>query len=91
MRLDEAAATVTADSHGNWKVVLPPVKADGKSHRLVVRGKNEIVVDDILIGDVWLGSGQSNMEMGITLLRQGGKGSSPRHGNRRSGCCSCRE
>jgi sialate O-acetylesterase len=43
------------------------VKADGKAHHMTVSGKNKIELDDILIGDVWLGSGQSNMEMGITM------------------------
>ena len=66
MRLDEAVARATADSQGHWIVALPAVKADGKTHVLAVRGNNEIVLTDILIGDVWLGSGQSNMEMGIT-------------------------
>ena len=66
VRLDEAVARATADSQGHWIVVLPAVKADGKTHVLAVRGNNEIVLTDILIGDVWLGSGQSNMEMGIT-------------------------
>jgi sialate O-acetylesterase len=66
VRLDEAVATATADSQGNWTALLPAVKADRRTHRLSVRGKNEIVFTDILIGDVWLGSGQSNMEMGIT-------------------------
>ena len=45
--------------------MLPAVKADGKAHRMTVSGKNKIELDDLLIGDVWLGSGQSNMEMGL--------------------------
>ena len=67
VKLDEATATAKADSKGNWKVVLPAVKADGKAHSMTVSGKNKIELDDILIGDVWLGSGQSNMEMGIGM------------------------
>jgi sialate O-acetylesterase len=69
VRLDDAAATATADARGDWRVVLPAVKADGKTHRMTVSGKNKIELDDILIGDVWLGSGQSNMEMGIAACR----------------------
>jgi sialate O-acetylesterase len=65
VKLDKAAATANADALGNWKVVLPAVKADGKVHSMTVSGKNKIQLGDILIGDVWLGSGQSNMEMGI--------------------------
>ena len=67
VKLDEATATAKADAQGNWKVVLPAVKADGKAHRMTISGKNKIELDDILIGDVWIGSGQSNMEMGIAV------------------------
>ena len=65
VKLDEATATAKADAQGNWKVVLPAVKADGKAHRMTVSGKNKIELDDILIGEVWIGSGQSNMEFGL--------------------------
>jgi sialate O-acetylesterase len=33
---------------------------------MTVSGKNKIELNDILIGDIWIGSGQSNMEMGIS-------------------------
>jgi len=59
--LDKTKVSAKADAQGNWKVVLPAIKADGKARRMTVRGKNKIELDDILIGDVWLGSGQSNM------------------------------
>ena len=65
VKLDEATATAKADAQGNWKVVLPAVKADGKAHSMTVSGKNKIELDDILIGEVWIGSGQSNMEFGL--------------------------
>ena len=65
VKLDEAAATAKADPQGDWKVVLPAVKADGKAHAMTISGKNKIELDDILIGDVWIGSGQSNMEFGL--------------------------
>ncbi|HEY5316072.1 MAG TPA: sialate O-acetylesterase [Pirellulales bacterium] len=62
VRLDDQTAETTTDAAGNWQVKLSPVAADGKSHRLVVKGKNSIELEDILYGEVWLGSGQSNME-----------------------------
>ena len=65
VKLDEATATTKADAQGNWKVVLPAVKADGKAHAMSINGKNKIELDDILIGDVWVGSGQSNMEWAL--------------------------
>ena len=67
VKLDEATAATKADAQGNWKVVLPAVKADGKAHSMTVSGKNKLELHDILIGDVWLGSGQSNMLMGMTV------------------------
>ena len=48
-----------ADKQGNWKVELPAIKAGGPFSMKV----NEIEIHDILIGDVWLCSGQSNMEL----------------------------
>ena len=53
--------TTTADANGHWKVVLPALQADGKTHSLTITGKNKIDLQDILIGEVWIGSGQSNM------------------------------
>lgn len=52
----------TADADGRWKVSLPAMRADGKAHSLTVAGNNTITLEDILIGEVWVGSGQSNME-----------------------------
>jgi sialate O-acetylesterase len=52
----------TGDSLGDWSVFLPPEGAGGP-YRLEVAGTNKIVLDDVLIGDVWFASGQSNMEM----------------------------
>ena len=51
-----------ADEQGSWRVVLPAMKADQRARRMVIRGKNTIVLDDILVGEVWVASGQSNME-----------------------------
>ena len=65
VRLDDATVTAKADPQGDWKVVLPAVKADGKAHSMTVSGKNKIELDDILIGDVRIGSGQRNMEFGL--------------------------
>ena len=70
VKLDDAAVKATADGQGNWKVVLPAMKADGKAHRMTISGKNKIELEDILIGEVWMGSGQSNMEMGIGMVHK---------------------
>ena len=65
VKLDDATTTAKADPQGDWKVTLPPLKADGKAHGMTISGKNKIELDDILIGDVWIGSGQSNMEFNL--------------------------
>lgn len=66
-------ATTKADANGKWKVYLPPMKSDGKSHVLSVisqepgsdaAGASDY--DGIMLGEVWLGSGQSNMEWPMT-------------------------
>ena len=50
----------TASSDGHWSLEFPEMKAGGP-YTLKVSGKNDIQLEDILIGDVWLCSGQSNM------------------------------
>jgi sialate O-acetylesterase len=51
----------TASAEGKWEVKLPKMKAGGP-YSMTVSGKNSIEIKDILIGDVWLCSGQSNMQ-----------------------------
>ncbi|TWU10597.1 hypothetical protein Poly21_45030 [Allorhodopirellula heiligendammensis] len=62
VRFRDAAATTQADDHGRWQVELPAMDATAQPQTLVVKGNNTIEVSDILIGEVWLCSGQSNME-----------------------------
>ena len=51
----------TADAEGDWSVTLPELKAGGP-YTMQIKGSNEITINNIMIGDVWLCSGQSNME-----------------------------
>jgi len=60
-------ASATASSTGNWEVFLPPMTAGGP-FEMNVRGANELVVHDVLVGEVWVGSGQSNMELSMTRV-----------------------
>ncbi len=53
--------TASANDIGKWSVSLPASEAGGP-FELVIEGRNRIVLDDILVGDVWIASGQSNME-----------------------------
>lgn len=60
-------AKTQADDKGNWQVSLKTGMAGGP-HRLTIQGHNKIVLDDILFGEVWIGSGQSNMEMPLVKV-----------------------
>ncbi|MHB8972189.1 MAG: sialate O-acetylesterase [Pirellulaceae bacterium] len=57
-------ADATADARGEWQLSLPPLAAGGP-HTVTVRGTNTIELTNVLVGEVWVCSGQSNMEMGI--------------------------
>ena len=54
----------TADAQGRWTLRLAPLSAGGP-HTLTVQGANTLSLKDILIGEVWLCSGQSNMAMKV--------------------------
>ena len=54
--------SATADAGGQWRVTLDPLPADKTPQILNVRGENEVVFTNVLVGEVWLCSGQSNME-----------------------------
>lgn len=53
-----------ADNSGNWIIKLNKLKAGGP-HTMEIKGKNTIYIKNILIGDVWVCSGQSNMELSM--------------------------
>lgn len=60
--LNNAVADAKSDSDGRWKISLPAMKAGGP-YELVVKGDGEErVVKDVYLGEVWLASGQSNMD-----------------------------
>lgn len=51
----------TADAKGNWMVKLDALKAGGPDTMTI----NTLTLEDVLVGEVWVGSGQSNMQMGV--------------------------
>lgn len=59
--LGEQSQTTTADAQGNWQVMLEAMPATSEPLEMTVKGNNEISVKDILVGEVWICSGQSNM------------------------------
>jgi sialate O-acetylesterase len=68
--LATAKQSVQANERGEWKTELPPLKAGGP-YTLSVSGSSTVQCDDVMVGEVWLCSGQSNMEMGIGGARDG--------------------
>ncbi len=57
------SATTGAD--GKWMVRLDPIKSD-QPVEMTIAGKNSITIKDVLIGEVWLASGQSNMDFSVS-------------------------
>ncbi|GHS98630.1 9-O-acetylesterase [Bacteroidia bacterium] len=62
-----SAYKTVADKDGNWEIQLPPQKAGGP-YTMTLQASNTLTVKDILIGDVWICSGQSNMETPISRV-----------------------
>ncbi|MCK8490593.1 sialate O-acetylesterase [Spirosoma sp. RP8] len=63
--------TVKAGKEGKWKVLLDPMEAGGP-YQLTVKGKtNAVSFDDVLLGEVWVCSGQSNMEWPLQAATNG--------------------
>lgn len=54
----------TAGEGGKWQVTLKPLSAGGP-HTLVIDGKNKLELTDVLVGEVWICAGQSNMEWSV--------------------------
>lgn len=57
-----------ADKNGNWQVVFRALQATNVPQKIVISGTNTIELENILIGEVWLCSGQSNMEYAMRKL-----------------------
>ncbi|MEO6527432.1 MAG: sialate O-acetylesterase [Gemmatimonadaceae bacterium] len=64
--LDQRTRSTTADRTGAWTITFPPLPAGGP-HALTVRSaRDSVVLRDLLVGDVWIASGQSNMEFTVS-------------------------
>ena len=61
----------TAGPDGRWSVQLAPMPASAMGTDLVVAGTNTFTLHDVVVGEVWLASGQSNMEWPLSLARNG--------------------
>ena len=70
VKLSNSEATTEAKD-GKWRVYLPKLKAGGP-HSLTVKGSNELTRTNVLVGEVWICSGQSNMEWAMAQSFQPG-------------------
>lgn len=61
VQINGVSKTVVCDEHGKWKVLFPPMEAGGPYTLKISDGTKQILIEDVLIGDVYLCSGQSNM------------------------------
>ena len=64
LHFNHQTKSVTADNNGKWRINLDKESAGGP-YQLVVKGKETITFNNVLVGEVWVCSGQSNMEMPI--------------------------
>ncbi|HVU22934.1 MAG TPA: sialate O-acetylesterase [Opitutus sp.] len=63
------SVSATADADGIWILCLPPQPASAAPAELIVAaGRERLTVHDVVVGEVWLASGQSNMEMPVSRL-----------------------
>ncbi len=64
IRFIDSTYHTRADSTGAWHIVLPELKAGGP-YEMKIQASNMITISDMLVGDVWVCSGQSNMELSM--------------------------
>lgn len=63
VKLAGQTVKTTADDNGNWSVKVNALKASSKPVKFAISGrKNKVVLSNVLVGEVWLAGGQSNME-----------------------------
>ncbi len=65
--LGDNRATAQTDTSGRWQVELPPMPASKTPATITIQGSNTIEIKDVLVGEVWLCSGQSNMEWTVAI------------------------
>lgn len=68
VKLGTVEGAATADAEGNWSVKLCVPKA-GVAGEMTIAGKNTITIKNVAVGEVWLASGQSNMEMSVQAAK----------------------
>lgn len=65
--LGRVSVSAVAKEDGTWRVDLPARKADGEKYTLRVKGSSTLSFSNVVLGEVWLASGQSNMNRGVKI------------------------
>ncbi|PTS90104.1 hypothetical protein DBR27_22000 [Flavobacterium sp. HMWF030] len=72
VHFNKQTKTTQADKNGKWTIKLAAEKAGGP-FELIITGKNKIIIKDVLVGEVWICSGQSNMEFQVSKTKNAEK------------------
>ena len=69
------SASARTDDKGNWRVTLPEIDADGRPHTLLVKSSSgsTVSVENVLVGEVWLCTGPSNIQWALRRCKNGEK------------------
>ena len=66
----QTKTAIAGGAKGKWMVKLDPMKASATPRVMTIKGKREIELTDVLVGEVWLATGQSNMEFNLSKLHE---------------------
>jgi len=70
VKFNGQSVSARASRDGRWMVKLAPLKAGGPFD-MIIKGKTSIILKNVLVGEVWICSGQSNMELPVSRIRDG--------------------
>jgi len=70
VEIGDSSATATAGADGRWQTQIQPPPAGGP-YTVKISGRQSVELHDVLVGDVWICSGQSNMQFGLAQARNG--------------------
>ena len=68
---DRIVVSAKTTKDGKWSLKLPAIMEYGGPHKMTVKGKNTVSFENVMIGEVWICSGQSNMEFNLITAKNG--------------------
>jgi sialate O-acetylesterase len=69
--IGESSATATTGADGRWQTQIRPPAPGGPYTVKITGGQQTVELQDVLVGDVWICAGQSNMQFGLAQARTG--------------------